>query len=331
MRRPRRCTTQTPATRGGCWRGPVAALGGGEPGALGGGLAGTWKAARMCTAPRAVPADRRGCRRSPGEQCNTATEQAQRERAGGCKAAGQAQRGRASPTEGWGAQHWRRSRKAERRRGQHRRAARWAALAAGQHSGRTGTGQRCAARGRAPARAMREAARRRGRGARSSLSTGHGRIARTLGRPRCARWRRHHQQAAAVASRAAHASRTLSSASRSPPASSTPAALSRSSARPQRPLVEGEAHVRAGHILCCCRGVFGLCASSDAPGQPPATSRPERLCQVRGGHPAVPTHQGRCAAGGRCALALALRSASSRRLFGRSAAVLWRRRNTKPA
>ena len=211
MQRPRRCTAPTPATGVGCWRGPVAALGAGEPEALGVGLAGTWKAARCCGAPRATPADRRECRRSPGQQCSAAVEQAQRARAGGCKAAGQAKRGRASPTEGWGAQHWRRSRKAERRRGQHRRAARWAALAAGQHSGRTGTGQRCAARGGAPAPAMREAARRRGRSARSSLSTGRGHIARALCRPRCARWRRHHQQAAAVASRAAHASRTLSS------------------------------------------------------------------------------------------------------------------------
>ena len=83
VQRPRRCTTPTPATGGGCWRGPVAALGAGEPEALGVGLAGTWKAARCCGAPRATPADRRECRRSPGEQCNTATEQAQRECAGG--------------------------------------------------------------------------------------------------------------------------------------------------------------------------------------------------------------------------------------------------------
>ena len=208
MQRPRRCTAPTPATGGGCLRGPVAALGGGDPEALGAGVPGTWKAARCCDAPRATPADRRECRRSPGEQCSAAVEQAQRARAGGCKAAGQAKRGRASATEGWHAQHLRRSRKVERRRGQHRRGAGWAVARPGLHARRTGTGQRCAARGGAPAPAMREAARRRGRSARFSLSTGHGRIARTLGRPRCARWRRHHQQAAAVASRAAHALHT---------------------------------------------------------------------------------------------------------------------------
>ena len=243
VQRPRRCTTLKPATGGGCLRGPVAALGGGDPEALGAGVPGTWKAARCCDAPRATPADRRECRRSPGEQCSTATEQAQRARAGGCKAAGQAKRGRASATAGWHAQHWRRSRKAERRRGQHRRGARWAVARPGLHARRTGTGQRCAARGRAPARAMREAARRRGRGVSPNSGTGHGRIARTLGRPRCARWRRHHQQAAAVASRAAHASRTLSSSSQRPAASSSPAALSSASRCPVPAPVAGFAHV----------------------------------------------------------------------------------------
>ena len=144
------------------------------------------------------------------------------------------------------------------RRGQHRRGARWAVACPGPHSRCTGTGQRCAARGGAPAPAMREAARRRGRGARSSLSTGHGRIARTLGRPRCARWRRHHRAAAAVASRAAHRSRTLSSSSQRPHRASTRAALSSAHTRTHAHLFDGETHICAGCVLGWCRAPWAL-------------------------------------------------------------------------
>lgn len=220
---------------------------------------------------------------------------------------------------------------ATRRRGQHRRGAGWAVARPGLHARRTGTGQRCAARGGAPAPAMREAARRRGRGARFGLSTGRGRIARTLGLQRCARWRHQHQQAAAVASRAAHASRTLSSSSQRPAASSSPAALSRSSARPAPAIVAGCRHVCAGIFSVYGGGAPRSSVARSRPAGGLPTSRPACLSRGRGGHPAVATHQGRCAAGGRWALALALRSARARRLLGRGAAVLWRRRNTKPA
>ena len=146
----------------------------------------------------------------------------------------------------------------ERRRGQHSRGARWAALAAGGASSSTHIAQRCAARGGAPAPAMREAARRRGRSASVRRSKAH---AGQVCAPGSARWshcERPHRHGPRWSAHAARWWGALPSSSTRPHRASTRAALSSAHTRTHAHLFDGEAHICAGCVLGWCRAPWAL-------------------------------------------------------------------------
>lgn len=179
----------------------------------------------------------------------------------GAGAGRQAKRGRARPDRRRAAQHWSRRRKAERRRAMHHGSARAGRRQAGGARPSTGTAQRCAARGGAPAPAVRVAARRGGQGLSSGRApTPHADLGASASQRGAARITAH-----VLPPRASSSSNCTSAAQAvsggAVPAPGPPKAFFGPSQRRAGVVFEGAALVCVGRIKCFCRGVSGRAAA----------------------------------------------------------------------